>query len=237
MIDFTGSTAMKIDQDTSPSIKSESDRDDTTQASSVHKFSHPPTIISTKQVPTDPFAQYLPQNDEETTALQKAVATTLFHMSPETVQSFLSPTVANFKAIFKRDKQLIIWRKGNLIFVRLCTAYIYILNTPPQHILTLTKIGIFEHHTLMKVYGFEHLAGLAIGYDGSWHVIKSAGNAFCEPKLADAWAGKYRCLGGVDEMVVEYEDMVVEKARRVSMLAESMLEGRFWEGKVVVKTT
>ncbi|KAF3002112.1 hypothetical protein E8E13_009893 [Curvularia kusanoi] len=75
------------------------------------------------------------------------------------------------------------------------------------------------------MFGFEHLVGVAIGWDGSWHLIKSAGNAFCEAKWPEVWAGKYRGLGGVNDIKVELEGMVVEKGQRASSLAEKMLEG------------
>lgn len=89
----------------------------------------------------------------------------------------------------------------------------------------------------MKVFGFEHLIGFAIGYDGSWQIIKGAGNAFCEPKWSAVWTGKYRCFGGVNKMVAECENMEVEKMRRASMLAELMLEEKFWECKTDIKAT
>lgn len=50
--------------------------------------------------------------------LQDAIVTTLFRVSPETLASFLSPTVNTFKAVFgKKDVQLVIWRKGLEVFV------------------------------------------------------------------------------------------------------------------------
>jgi len=50
--------------------------------------------------------------------LQDAVVTALFKASPETLASFLSPTVNTFKAVFgKKDVQLVIWRKGLEVFV------------------------------------------------------------------------------------------------------------------------
>lgn len=58
--------------------------------------------------------------EEGSIQLQNAIATTLFNVSPETLKSFLSPTVNNFKAIFKpnkSDKHLVIWRKGIEVFV------------------------------------------------------------------------------------------------------------------------
>jgi hypothetical protein len=50
--------------------------------------------------------------------LQDAIVTTLYSVSPETLGSFLSPTVNTFKAIFgKKHVQLVIWRKGLEVFV------------------------------------------------------------------------------------------------------------------------
>lgn len=89
----------------------------------------------------------------------------------------------------------------------------------------------------MRVFGFQHLVGVAIGYDSSWRILKGAGNAFCEPKWTEVWTGKYSCFGGVNRMVVEGEDMEVEKVRRAALLATEMLEGQFWTAKVDVKTT
>ena len=52
-------------------------------------------------------------NEQSPINLQDAVATTLFNLSPDTLTSFLNPTVNTFKAVFgKRDTQLVVWRRG-----------------------------------------------------------------------------------------------------------------------------
>jgi len=87
----------------------------------------------------------------------------------------------------------------------------------------------------MKKYRFEHVAGFLIGYDGSWHLKITAGNAYADAKWQDVWAGRFVCLGGVAQMVIEVEEEAM--ARRASRLADLMLKQRFWELKVDVKTT
>ncbi|KAF2133172.1 hypothetical protein P153DRAFT_331643 [Dothidotthia symphoricarpi CBS 119687] len=147
-----------------------------------------------------------------TISLQDAIVTTLFNVSPETLCSFLSPTVHTFKAIFKGNKQLVIWRKGLEVF-----------------------IGLFEHHQSLKVYGFEHIAGLLIGYDGSWHLKVTAGDAYSNPKWPDVWAGKFESYGGISKMVVELDEVGME--RRASVMGESILRGRYWGCKKDIKST
>ncbi|KAI4626391.1 uncharacterized protein J4E87_004893 [Alternaria ethzedia] len=143
--------------------------------------------------------------------LQDAVVTALYNVSPATLKSFVSPTVNTFKAVFgKKDVQLVIWRKGLEVF-----------------------IGTFEHHTSMKAYRFEHVAGFLIGYDGSWHLKVTASNAYSAPKWPDVWAGKFECHGGVAKMTIETEEM--EMAKRASALATAMIGGRYWELKTDVK--
>ncbi|KAH7077743.1 hypothetical protein BKA63DRAFT_542089 [Paraphoma chrysanthemicola] len=145
--------------------------------------------------------------------LQDAIVTTLFNVSPETLQTFLDPMVHTFKAVFgKKDVQLVIWRKGGEVFV-----------------------GTFENHTSMKTFRFEHVAGFLIGYDGSWHLKVTASNAYSSPKWPDVWAGKFEDRGGVTKMTVECDE--VGMAKRASSLAECMLHTRYWEIKVDVKTT
>ncbi|CAO2647872.1 Nn.00g087940.m01.CDS01 [Neocucurbitaria sp. VM-36] len=145
--------------------------------------------------------------------LQDAVVTTLFKASPDTLRSFLSPTVNSLKAVFgKGDTQLVIWRKGIEVF-----------------------IGTFEHHKSLKVYGFEHVAGFLIGYDGAWSLKITAGNAYSNPKWPDVWAGKFESYGGIANMSVEAGEL--EMARRASTLAESILANKYWELKTDVKAT
>ena len=87
----------------------------------------------------------------------------------------------------------------------------------------------------MKVYGFEHVAGFLIGYDGSWHLKVTAGNAYCNPKWPDVWAGKFESYGGIAKMAVEMEE--VEMAKRASILAEAVLKNKYWELKTDIKVT
>jgi hypothetical protein len=62
--------------------------------------------------------------------LQDAIVTTLYSVSPETLISFLSPTVNTFKAVFgKKDIQLVIWRRGLEVFVSSRALYAYSLLT------------------------------------------------------------------------------------------------------------
>jgi hypothetical protein len=56
--------------------------------------------------------------EEGALKLQDAVVTALFNVLPDTLRSFVSPTVNTFKAVFgKKDVQLVIWRKGLKVFV------------------------------------------------------------------------------------------------------------------------
>lgn len=113
---------MDLDRDTASLARSDSDRSDTiksstTQPSSVDEcdFPGPPTKKECTRV--SPFAKYLKPEHEGVLELQDAVVTTLFNASPDMLMSFVDPTVGTFKAVFKTDKQLVIWRKGNAGFV------------------------------------------------------------------------------------------------------------------------
>ncbi|KAJ4382301.1 hypothetical protein N0V86_002635 [Didymella sp. IMI 355093] len=163
---------------------------------------------------TSPFAEYLKPEHEGVFELQKTVATTLFNALPDILMSFVDPMVGTFKATLKGDKQLVIWVKGSAGF-----------------------IGVFEHHTSMKKYGFEHLVGFSIGWDGSWRSIVGAGNAFCESRWPVVWSGPYEGLGGVYEMVVDKESMHEAKGIRAAKLAMAMMQGKFWNATVDVKAT
>ncbi|KAF1831370.1 hypothetical protein BDW02DRAFT_557089 [Decorospora gaudefroyi] len=159
--------------------------------------------------------------------LQDAIVTTLFNVSPHTLKSFVNPTVHTFKAIFgKKDIQLVIWRKGVEVFVT---------HPSPQFSLTPKPIGTFEHHTSMKAYRFEHLAGFLIGYDGAWRLKLTATNAYAAAKWPDVWAGRFECQGGVAKMTVESAEM--DMARRAEVWAGALVEARYWDRKVDVKTT
>jgi hypothetical protein len=76
------------------------------------------------------------------------------------------------------------------------------------------------------MYGFDHVAGLLIGYDGVWHLKITAGNAYSNPKWNDVWAGKFDSYGGLAKMSVETED--ADMAKRASAFAQAILDGRFW---------
>ncbi|CAN9085934.1 unnamed protein product [Alternaria alternata] len=151
--------------------------------------------------------------EEETLKLQDAIVTTLFNVSLAILRSFVNPTVNAFKAVFgTKDVQLVIWRKGLEVF-----------------------IGTFEHHKSMKLYRFEHVAGFLIGYDGSWHLKVTASNAYSAPKWPDVWAGKFECHGGVAKMTIENEE--VNMAKRASILASTVISGRYWELETDIKMT
>ncbi|KAJ4310624.1 hypothetical protein N0V94_008354 [Neodidymelliopsis sp. IMI 364377] len=164
-------TPMDIDRNTSPSIKSETPssatKSDSTLPSSpppYHKdhlpflntfASLPPTGSSKAAHILDlsalPASQQ--ENDQEhAIKLQDAVATTLHLLSPSTLKQFLNPSIHIFKAVFKGANQLVIWRKGIEVL-----------------------IGTFTHHPTLRAFGFSHVAGLLIGYDGCWHLKATAG--------------------------------------------------------------
>ncbi|KAJ8112638.1 hypothetical protein OPT61_g5034 [Boeremia exigua] len=210
------SKAMDHD-DTSGSVRDDFDVTDAvagepTQLSPLGNPEVSPESFTQEQERASLSAKYDKSEHKGTLQLQDAVIATLFDASPDVLESFNDPMVSSFKAIFKKEKQLVIWRKGNALF-----------------------IGIFENHTSMKVFAFEHLIGLSICYDGSWRILKSAGNAVCDSKWPEVWSGRYRCLGGVNRMVAEYEHMEAEKVQRASMLAAKILEGEFQAAKLDVK--
>lgn len=76
------------------------------------------SVTDQEQMRVSIFAQYVKHEHEGIYELQEAVATILSKSSPDLLISFLDPEVVTFKAIFKHDKQLVIWRKGNAVFVR-----------------------------------------------------------------------------------------------------------------------
>ncbi|KAF9697054.1 hypothetical protein EKO04_004984 [Ascochyta lentis] len=226
-------TAMDVDRTIPPSVKSESTSTSAQTCDTAPTETSPPPSPPNTEKSQPPFVnafECLPSTGHPKQAhitntatchehsafqLQDAVATTLYLASPSTLTTFLSPTVHVFKAIFKREKrgpQLVIWRKGIEVL-----------------------IGLFTHHTSFKAFGFEHVAGLLIGYDGCWYVKATAGNAFSSTKWAEVWSGDFECYGGVAKMVVEREERGMQD--RASMLAASMLAQRFWEFKVDVKVT
>ncbi|KAI4619664.1 hypothetical protein J4E83_005519 [Alternaria metachromatica] len=210
--DFAATTDMDICAN-SPG-KSDSGKSDSSTLSYTDDFETLPSSGPTSHahiLDLDEYAAFM--KEDGALKLQDAVVTALFNISAETLKAFVSPTVNTFKVVFgKKDVQLVIWRKGLEVF-----------------------IGTFEHHTSMKAYRFEHVAGFLIGYDGSWHLKVTASNAYSAPKWPDVWAGKFECHGGVAKMTIETEEM--EMAKRASALATAMIGGRYWELKTDVKMT
>ncbi|KAF1355624.1 hypothetical protein EJ07DRAFT_168105 [Lizonia empirigonia] len=232
----TDKTAMDIDR-TSPSVQSESSTSSVNSTRTILTEFSLPTSSTKSDKSSLPFTNAFPRlpptgheknahiidmtalartdEQEGSIQLQDAVATALYLASPDTLRSFLSSTMHVFKAIFKRekgDKQLVIWPKGIEVF-----------------------IGTFTHHTTLKAFRFEHVAGLLVGYDGSWHLKATAGNAFSSTKWAEVWSGDFECYGGVSKMVVEMEELAME--HRACVLAGDMLRERFWECKADVKVS
>jgi hypothetical protein len=87
----------------------------------------------------------------------------------------------------------------------------------------------------MKSFGFEHVAGLLIGYDGSWHLKMTIGNAFSSTKWTEIWCGEFEDYGGVSKMAVDRKELAMQD--RASALAEIMLMHKFWDCKADVKAT
>lgn len=102
------------DNDSAPSIKSDSSRMSYTDEYKALPASGPDShahIIGLSE-----YEDVVKEDDM--VKLQDAIVTTLYSLSPETLVSFLSPTVNTFKAVFgKKDVQLVIWRKGLEVFV------------------------------------------------------------------------------------------------------------------------
>jgi len=114
---------MALNTDTSTSVRSEYLADPTitrqsTVASPPDENSSP--AVKEEQHRASPLTKYLQHSQEGIYHLQEAVATTLFRASPALLASFVDPTVSSFKAIYQSGKQLVIWRKGNAVFVRGC---------------------------------------------------------------------------------------------------------------------
>ncbi|KAH9871799.1 hypothetical protein J1614_006056 [Plenodomus biglobosus] len=200
---------MEIDSDTCPSMKS-----DTSQLSYTNDYVTLPANGPASHAHIIDLGENLACITQDgTVKLQDAIVTALFSLSPNTLRSFMNPTVNQFKAIFgKKDIRLVIWRKGLEVF-----------------------IGTFEHHTSMKAYRFELVAGFLIGYDGSWHLKVTASNAYCNAKWPEVWAGKFYNYGGVAKMTVEVEELGL--AKQAAKLAGAVISGRYWELKSDVKLT
>ncbi|CAE7214905.1 hypothetical protein CFE70_009850 [Pyrenophora teres f. teres 0-1] len=200
-----------VESPLSPS-KSVSAKSDSSTISYTDDFETLPSSGPTSHAHIIDLGDYACSEEQGALKLQDAVVTTLFKASPATLKSFMNPTVNTFKAVFgKKDVQLVIWRKGLEVFV-----------------------GTFEHHTLMKAYRFERVAGFLIGYDGSWHLKATTSNAYSAAKWSDVWAGKFECHGGVSKMTVEFGE--VEMAKNASALAVAMIGGNYWELKTDIKT-
>jgi hypothetical protein len=109
--------AMDVDSDNASSIRS-----DSSQVSFVDEYETLPANGPTNHAHVIDLGEYADVVKEDgMLQLQDAVATTLYKFSPETLKSFLSPTVNTIKVVFgKRNVQLVIWRKGLEVFVSVC---------------------------------------------------------------------------------------------------------------------
>lgn len=115
---------MDTDHETSSSAHSDSGSTHTTTSestnpSSINDCDSPSSSIKEENDRVSPFAKYVEPEHSGVLALQNAIATTLFNASPELLSSFVDPGVGVFKAVFRSEKQLVVWRKGNAGFVSL----------------------------------------------------------------------------------------------------------------------
>jgi hypothetical protein len=218
--------AMDVDSDHDASVKS-----DSSQLSYTSDFENLPATGPVGHAHIIDLGEYAQRAKEEgVVKLQDVIVTTLFNVAPDALRTFLDPKVNTFKAIFgKKDVQLVLWRKGVEVLVSDQTSS---KEADPKY---FSKVGTFENHTSMKVFRFEHIAGFLIGYDGSWHLKVTASNAYCSPKWPDVWAGKFEDWGGVTKMTVNCEE--VGMGKEASCFAECILNTKYWEIKVDVKTT
>jgi hypothetical protein len=117
------SIAMDIDSDHSSS----SAKSDTSQVSFTNEYDSLPSSGPTSHAHIIDLGEYAEVVKEDgMVKLQDAIVTTLFCVSPDTLKSFLSPTVKTFKAKFgKKDMQLVVWRKGLEVFVSGHPLYIH----------------------------------------------------------------------------------------------------------------
>jgi hypothetical protein len=111
--------AMDIDSDIASPIRASSIRSDSSNVSFVDDYESLPSNGPTKHAHLIDLCEYAAAvKDDGMLQLQDAVATTLYKASPDTLNSFLSPTVNTIKVVFgKKDVQLVIWRKGLEVFV------------------------------------------------------------------------------------------------------------------------
>lgn len=117
-------TSMDVDHDSSSPAKSDSGKSEVTQPSSIDECDFPKSSTRKELTRISPFTKFLEQEHDGVFELQEAVATTLFSAAPDILTSFGDPMVGTFKAIFKGEKQLVIWRKGNAGFVSVhCTPH------------------------------------------------------------------------------------------------------------------
>lgn len=114
MTALADSIPMDIDSDHSASVKSNS-----SQVSYIDDYESLPASGPTSHAHIIDLREHVSLVKEVgTVKLQDAIVTTLFNAAPDTLESFLRPTVSTFKAIFgKKDIQLVIWRKGLEVLV------------------------------------------------------------------------------------------------------------------------
>jgi hypothetical protein len=115
--------AMDIDSNIASPVRAASIRSDLSNVSFIDKVEGLPSNGPTKHAHLIDLGEYAEGvKDDGILQLQDAVATILYKASPDTLNSFLSPTVNTIKVVFgKKDVQLVIWRKGLEVFVSVCT--------------------------------------------------------------------------------------------------------------------
>jgi hypothetical protein len=116
-IDLPSTTGIDI-RAKSPT-KSDSGKSDSSSLSYTDEFETLPSSGPTSHAHILDLDEYAATMKEEgALKLQDAVVTTLFNISPNTLKTFVNPTVHTFKAIFgSKNVQLVIWRKGLEVFV------------------------------------------------------------------------------------------------------------------------
>jgi hypothetical protein len=106
--------AVDVGSDNSESVKS-----DSSQLSYIDDYENLPSNGPRSHAHIVDLGEYADVvKDKDMVKLQDAIVTTLYNVSVDMLESFLSPTVNTFKATFgKKDVQMIIWRKGLEVFV------------------------------------------------------------------------------------------------------------------------